>query len=41
LSKSTQNIVLTTAALKNALKLTLTPEEERAVSAFKRGANGR
>jgi DNA sulfur modification protein DndB len=39
-SKSEQNIVLTTNIIKKALKLSLTPEERRFESALRRGANG-
>lgn len=37
LSKATQNVVLTSAIIKNALKIPLTPEEEKFENAYRRG----
>jgi DNA sulfur modification protein DndB len=39
-SKSQQNVILTTNAIKNHLGLPLSPEEQRAEDAFRRGDNG-
>jgi len=39
-SKSQQNVILTTNAIKNHLGLPLSPEEQRVEDAFKRGNNG-
>jgi DNA sulfur modification protein DndB len=39
-SKGHQNIILTTNAIKNHLRLPLSPEEQRIEDAFKRGDNG-
>ncbi|MCH9022643.1 MAG: DNA sulfur modification protein DndB [Planctomycetes bacterium] len=40
-SKSTQNVVLTRNVIKKALKLKLTPEEQRTEKAYRRGNNER
>lgn len=39
-SKSQQNVILTTNAIKNHLGLALSPEERRVEDAFRRGENG-
>ena len=39
-SKSQQNVILTTNVIKDHLGLSLSPEEQRAEDAFKRGDNG-
>jgi DNA sulfur modification protein DndB len=40
LSKATQNVVLTTAAVKNALRIPLTPEEEKSEMARRKANHG-